>query len=226
MPSVIQVENAVSDFGATGRSLSFGAAIGSGSSVVVYMRDGYDPDSLSNFATVTDNELNTYILEGATTNYDGLPSAWFRCHNITNAPTSLTVNWPGGGSRNVNCAYWEVSSLANAAPDDGPIRTEQPFGESISASLTADAASACGLAYIDSGRDITPQSGFSREPTTGSSREIVMYDEDMGAAGSKTFGATWTGGANVVMWSILYAAAGGGPAAPVRSAVLRQMLNN
>lgn len=225
MPSVIQVENAVSDFGASGLSLSFGSAITSGSSVIVYMRDGYDPDSLSNFATVTDNQSNTYIMEWASTNYDGLPSAWFRCHGITNAPTSLTITWPGGGSRNVNCAYFEVSGLASSAVSDFG-RSEQAFGTSITDSLTAVGASACGLAYIDPSRDITPQSGFTREPATGSGREIAMYDADMGAAGSKTFGATWTGDANVVMWSMIYESASSGPAAPVRSAVLRQMLNN
>ncbi len=196
-------------FGATPRTLSLGSAVGSGNSMIVLVRPNYDVSG--NDITVSDNQSNTYTVDFDTLDYDGTSQIVFaRCHNITNGPTELSFSWSGGDSRYLAVAWMEVSGLANAAPSDTQ-RTNLAFGTSISDTLTSTGASAFGVAFIDpNGRDITPQSGFSREPTTGSSRDIWMYDDDLGAAGDKTFGATWTGDTQAVMWSLIYEAASGG----------------
>jgi hypothetical protein len=53
-----------------------------------------------------------------------------------------------------------------------------------------------------------------------------MYDLDAGAAGDKTPDFASTASDTCAIFALSYAVAGTGPAPAVRSAVLRQLLNN
>jgi len=209
MANVVRVSTELAEFGASPRTLSMGGAVGSGNSVIfVTNTDSYDVAGVD--FVLTDNQGNTYVVDFDTTENDGTTQkVVLRCHNITNAPTEFSISWTGGGDRYIAGYFAELSGVANAAPSDTD-KTNQPFGASVSASLTSTGASALGLAFFEGGSDITPQSGFTRSPGSGSSNFIWMYDEDLGAAGAKTFGATWTGDGNRDLYSLIYENAGAG----------------
>lgn len=215
MAATVQSALPTEDFGTSPRTFSLGGAVASGNDLIVVIITGADSGGVD--ATVTDNQSNTYTLVYDTLNLNDEQVLCYRATNITNGPTSVNVQWTGGGSRFVGIGYVEVSGLGAFISG---ARTRTVFTETVSTTIdTTGNNGAYGVGVVTSaGKDITPSSGFSRTPASGTSFNHVIFDDDMGTGGTKTYGGTWTGqgneNANVIALAFAASGGGGGPIKP------------
>lgn len=223
----VRYTNFVEEFGASGLTSTIpGAAPASGNSLLLVIRNSYAPSDI-NPISVSDNQGNTYILDleglGRSEGLHGV----FRCHNITNAPTSLTFTWAGGGSRYITYGIAEISGLTNAAPTDTAHNRIVTDGTgAISTTVTTAGAGEFVCAFLGhTSFDITVDADYTRTPT-GAVANSFIYDLDAGAAGDKTPDFASSANDTCAIFALSYAVAGTGPAPAVRAAVMRQMLNN
>lgn len=190
MPSYTRSSSFIDNFGPSGTTIALGGAVGAAASVFVALfSDAYNDGGVP--MTVTDNQSNTYTLARTWLNGSANNSGLFYCHNITNAPTELVINWTGGGNRYIESAFLEGTGFVNAGPSYSDHLREVNV-ETTSITLDTLAAGEALIGFmLSQARDVTPTSGISRYPSTGSSR-VWLFDDDAGAAGAKTIGASWT----------------------------------
>lgn len=184
------------------------SAVGSGNTLLVAfgLADTNQPVS------VTDNQSNTYTLDYQTANIGGDGDIFFyRCSNITNAPTQVSIDI--NGTTLVTYAVLEVSGLSNSSPLDesaaaGPTNSTTP-----TVGITTDSANQLvfALMQFDAGRQFTPGTGYTElQPYPDPVFGTAEYDDDVGAAGSKTVDGTLNSNAPWRIAAVSYRAAGGG----------------
>lgn len=195
-------------FGATGFSISLGSAVASGNSLFVAVySESYAEGGVP--LTITDNQGNTYVLDRTFLRTGGQDAGFFRCHNITNGPTSIVFNWTGGGSRYVEIGFLEVSGLSASAPSDAD-HVRDIFATTTAVTLTTAASGECLVGLILAApTDFTPSAGLSRYPASGGGT-IWLFDDDAGTAGNKSVGGSWSAGATAPVVAASYGVAGGG----------------
>jgi hypothetical protein len=218
----VRYTNFTDTFGASGVTGSIPvAAPASGNSLILVIRNSFKP-----------GDINPISVTGFTQAIDALGRTEgnhgvFYRHNITDAPTTLTFTWAGGGDRYITYGIAEISGLTDAAPSvTAHNRIVTDGTGAISATLTGVPANSFACSFNGHGSfDITGTGDFTRTPT-GATLNSFMYDLDTGAAGDKTVGFTGAANDTCAVFALAFSVAGSGPAPAVRSAVLRQLLNN
>lgn len=217
MPAaLVRHTNFTDTFGASGVTGSIPvAAPASGNSLFLVIRNSFAPGDI-NPISVSDNQSNTYAQDLRALGRSEGDHGVFRCHNITNAPTSLVFTWAGGGDRYITYGLAEFSGLTNAGPAaTAHNRIVTDTTGAISTTLTTTGPGQCIIAFLGHGSfDITTGGDYTRTPT-GAVLNSLMYDLDAGAAGAKTVNFTAAANDTAAIFALAYgvAGAGGGAAA-------------
>lgn len=199
MPTIVNSYRADSTFAGSGTYTI--TAVTSGNTVLVMfsLASGNTP-----IVSVTDSQSNTYTEDFTSTGPNGETVYFYRASNVTNAPTSVTVDWTGNAIVTAN--IFEVSGLTNSSPLDATVADASNFTStstpSKSITTTADNDAVFARLILLGSRTITPDAGWSQLPASGSSFDFVLYDNDVGATGSKTVGGT-LGSSVAGRWSIV-----------------------
>lgn len=184
------------------------SAVGSGNTLLV----AFGLSDTNQPVSVTDNQSNTYTLDYQTANIGGDGDIFFyRCSNITNAPTQISIDI--NGTTLVTYFVLEVSGLSNSSPLDqsaaaGPTNSTTP-----TVGITTDSANELVFAVMqfDAGRQFTAASGYTElQPYADPVFSTSEYDDDVGAAGSKTVDGTLNSNTPWRIAAVSYRAAGGG----------------
>ena len=196
MPATIHAYREVaSSFGASPRTSAGFAAPTAGRSflVAVTTSGGEVLDTAS--PSLTDSAGNTYVLDGYMQVGGGGTSsttAIFRCQTISGAPTTWTFTWTGGSS----AVYFfgiEVSGL-KAAPFLRISSVATAYGlDSSTAYTTVQANELAFGRLLSGGSAFVGVGGMTVQDDVAETYSNSIYNADLGAAGSKTLGATWTG---------------------------------
>jgi hypothetical protein len=166
--------------------------------------------------TVTDNKSNTYILDAITPDETDFTSGstgktyFYRCSNIINEPTTLTVIWGVSATRGISVL--EVSGLDNTNPVDSiDNATSAPFlgASNMIRNFTTNNNNCLGLAAINKANSTLtrPDGGWvlvdPANAITGNFGSIV-YKPNLGSAGAKTFNYTLLANTNHVANIVTY----------------------
>jgi hypothetical protein len=136
----------------------------------------------------------TQVLDFDCSVESGNDMRFFRRENVTGGPTSITVDMDS--ARFVSWVVWEAVNAGAVGQTGGNC----PSGsvQSRTTSVTTANANEAGmfmLQILDT-KDVTPQAGWSRNPTSGTVGQFGIFDSDLDAAGAKTVGGDWTGQGN------------------------------
>lgn len=187
MPSIVSTTRAASSFGGSGTYTITGVTSGNTVLVIFELYTANTP-----LISVTDNQSNTYTEDLTATSADGNNIYFYRASNITNAPTSVTIDWTGNAQITAN--IFEVSGLTNTSPVDATVADTTSFSStttpSKSITTTTDNAAVFAMLTMGAGATMTPDSGWSALPSSGTDFSFILYDNDVGVAGSKTVGGT------------------------------------
>lgn len=198
MPTIVTTTRADSTFSGSGTYTITGVT--SGNTVLVIFEI---PTANTPLISVTDNQSNTYTEDLTATSAGGNALYFYRASNVTNGPTSVTIDWTGNALVTAN--IFEVSGLTNTSPVDATVADTTNFSStttpSQSITTTTDNAAVLAMLTLTSGTTITPDSGWSALPSSGSNFNFILYDNDVGAAGSKTVGGT-LGATRLGRWTI------------------------
>lgn len=203
MPTVVNSYRSTSAFGGSGTYTITGVTSGNTLLVMFNLSTSNQP-----IVSITDSQSGTYTEDLTFTGPNGDTFFFYRRSNITNAPTSVTVDWTGNAG--MTCNIFEVSGLDNASPVDATATdTSSTFNSSPSKSITTATGSAAVFGYLalSVNQTFTPDSGWSALPTSGSEYDFIVYDNDVGAAGSKTVSGTLGASTNWRWGVIAYKAA-------------------
>lgn len=215
MPTVVNSYRLSSTFGASPRSVTINS-VTSGNTVlvVVSVADSNQGAGVS----VTDNHGNTY-----TQDLSFVPPSldsdvfFFRASNVTNAPTSVSCSF-GSGSALLTFNILEVSGLDNASPVDATAfdaSSTNNASPSKSITTTTDGSLLIASLRLSTSRTFTADAAYSQLPNTATSDfDFFVWDNDVGAAGSKSVSGTLSSGTNHRWGVIAYKAAAGGPSRP------------
>lgn len=159
----------------------------------------------------SDNQSNTYTLDGTIRNRanDG-ERRMYRCSNITNAPTQIRCTLAATGA--TQFTVLEVSGLTNTSPLGQSVSATASSVSSHPVSFTTTTANELAFftAEYATGPTSTPDTGYTLL-THDNYGYDAQYDEDVGAAGSKTATITTSGNTNSVCWVNTYKIAASGP---------------
>jgi hypothetical protein len=199
MPTVVNTYRTQSSFAGSGTYTITGVTSGNTLVVIFEIASGNTP-----IISVTDNQSNTYTEDLTATGALGNSNYFYRASNITNAPTSVTIDWTGNALVTAN--IFEVSGLANTSPVDATVADTSNFSStttpSKSITTTTDNAAVFAWLTLANGATLTPDAGWSALPSSGSDFDFILYDNDVGAAGSKTVGGT-LGSSLAGRWTIV-----------------------
>ncbi len=187
------------------------AAPASGNTLILVIRNSFKPGDI-NPISVTGFQQAIDAL-GRTEGNHGV----FYRHNITDAPTTLTFTWAGGGDRYITYGIAEWSGLVNAPPTDTAHNRIVTDGTgAISTTIDTLGAGECVIAFLGHGSaDITTGSDYTRTPT-GATLNSMMYDLDAGAAGAKTINFNAAANDTAAIFAMSFAVAGAAPSGPVK----------
>lgn len=190
MPTVVNSYYLSTTFGASPRSVTINP-VASGNTLIV----AFSVADVNQGAGVsaTDNQGNTYTqdLTFVGTNLDN-DYYIFRASNITNAPTSVSCVF-GASNALITFYILEVSGLDNASPVDATVAdTTSTASATPSKSITTNTANCLifGILSQSNNRTFTADAGYSQLPAPTQSFDFLAYDNDVGAAGSKTVSGT------------------------------------
>ena len=214
MPTVVNSYRLISNFGASPRSVTINP-VASGNTLIVSFNvaDANQGAGVS----ATDNQGNTYTqdLTFVGTNLDN-DQYIFRASNITNAPTSVSCVF-GASNTIITFDILEVSGLDNASPVDATVAdTTSSFTTTPSKSITANTANCLIFAILSlsNSTTFTADAGYSQLPDTATSDfGFFVWDNDAGAAGSKTVSGTLSSATNCRWGVVAYEAAASSTAA-------------
>lgn len=174
-------------------------AVGSGHSLVVVEKAG-----VGTVSGLTDNKGNTYTQDGnAASNSQNV----YRCHNITNAPTSLIFT-------NTNdvlyISVFEVANLVNAGPDVALAYLLGSSVATISRSITTLASNSLiigGLYVVGSyALSAAVPTGVTLQPTMGTAASWHGMAYVQPTAAAVSVGGTWgTTAASPSIFTLSYA---------------------
>ena len=186
------------------------SAVGSGNGIVV----GFKFSDAVSLTSVTDNQSNTYDQDltfaavQSTNHY--VYSEW----NITNGPVTITITT---GSTTFVSAFVQEVSGRGATPTVDTTSVASSSGNTVAATQTVSNADAhaCGMVQFTDAEAFTPDTGYSRFPTSGSVYQLWCYDDDVGS-GSQTLGGTSTTNPSWSLSFVAYSvAAGANPKGPL-----------
>jgi hypothetical protein len=139
---------------------------------------------------------------------------FYRANNIATGPSSIEYSWDGGGSAFVEAWVFEVQNLAASPLQD--TNAEQHFlAESGDVTLDSSTANAIAIAamFLFDSRDVTASGPNVARVGSGSTTQDCLYSTDLGAAGSKNIGGTWTGTVQAHFAGVVYEIAAAAPPA-------------
>jgi hypothetical protein len=163
--------------------------------------------------SITDNRSNIYVLDHIGNNYRNFGSdplaavVFYRCSNIVNSPTSITLNWSGVVNQRVNIL--EVSGLDNTNPVDSIYRdTSAPFRITVSKTFVTNNNNCLAINAIHNANGsqvINTTSDWEQNTyATLYDETKVIYKNNVGPAGSKTVSYTFKIAANEVANIVTY----------------------
>jgi hypothetical protein len=210
--SIVGTPQYVFSFGASPRSLTISPPT-NGNSLLVVINNG---GATGTRALTANSGAVSFTLDYTSTNSGA--HEFYRANNIATGPSSIEYSWDGGGSSFVEAFVFEVQNLAAAAPQD--TNAEQHFAaEAGDVTLDSSTANAIAIAamYLFDSRDVTASGPNVARVGSGSTVQDCLYSTDLGAAGSKNIGGTWTSGVQAHFAGVVYeiAAGGGGNGAAV-----------
>lgn len=183
------------------------SAVGSGNSIIVVCVDIY-PTFYAFASSVTDDQSNTYTLDWTSTQQgaSNVRLRVFSAHNVTNAPTDITVTYSGTVESGVQAAAaFEVSGLSGTVGN-----TDEAVPTDVAASITASATNAESF-YV--GHAYVPFRTLTGSDETDSVIDIGDYAWFYGipaSSGSNTLGVAWSGSSEAPIAGIIYEASAGG----------------
>lgn len=185
-------------------------AVGSGNSICLAIKvaNGAQP-----IVSVTDNQSNTYALDYTTSDQtDDADVYFYSCHNITNAPTQVSIDTTGNNLSDYG--VFEFSGLAaTGALDETNLATGNSTTPSVG--FTTDSANQAVVAILmmPAGRNVTADSPYTEyQPYADPVFDTFLATADIGTAGAKTASATLNTGVAWKMAVVSYRAASSGPA--------------
>jgi len=196
-------------------TLSLGTAVGSGNALVVVVR----VFSSITISGVSDNggASPTYSTDYAFTQQSSANGGYYSRRNITDAPTSVSVDLSASGA--IRAFVVEISGMAetDVVGETFTLASQGSATDAPSASFTTDTANELSLALLEMAvsKTVTAGGDYSVTHVNGPpANYALLYDEDVGAAGAKTASASWTTATNTWLNGITYRGAAPPPSDP------------
>ena len=207
MPSITLYQDTTAGFGASPLTTGALTAPASGNSWVVLF--GHSSLTVAQYATlvVSDNQGNTYVKDAELLSGGNPLYQIWRCHNITNAPTTLTATWTGGGDTNAYFHVHECTGLANSAPTV-PAQTGA-FSATTVSSFSPASANMLLLGFMYHNGTFSSVTGVNRRGAT--TLNDLAYLDSTGAMGARDYGETLTASASWEQIFAFYTEAAGRP---------------
>jgi len=203
MPSFVQIVGPTDPGFVTTANITVTSTT-AGNAICAVIKNGNNGDPTS----VTCGGSDSLSLVDSFTDSDGNRMSVWEKLDIVGGSTTLSVTW-SGGTFGIAIGFAELSSVDSA----GPILNATGTGADVTESFTTtvDAAAAFGIITQDVvAYTLTGDAGYTVTPGSAAFQHL-MYDADVGSAGSKDFGATWGGGpAWELIGRVYYPASGGG----------------
>ena len=170
----------------------------------------YDTGALGG-ETVSDNQGNTYTLQQTLTINSGTAYCFTSPVLSGTMPTSLSITWTGGGSRQIqlSCAGVSGSSGVDVSSSSGYV-----YVASQQLTYTTANASEGAIVWLDSQSGAAPtvtEGGWSTPATGNYNVDYITYNTNVGAAGSgKTVTLNWSGATHINISLLTFTPSGGG----------------
>lgn len=167
---------------AAGSAATIPFTVVAGRSLIVQVSYG---NAITGMTGISDSEGNTWVLDYSDTSPYGHERRVYRCQTVGTPPTTITVTGSVG-----TLVYWfyQVTDLATSTPFEGATPVAGVSGTSHSAAFTTLTPNALTILTAVTGvarGTVTPTSGFTNLFHSRNTH-LGMYNQDVGAAGSKT----------------------------------------
>jgi hypothetical protein len=185
MATITQTNITGASFGSSPRTINIGLTLVAGRALVVFVNAaGHE------VSTVTDNGGGTYVLDA--TREDG--QLFRRVEPIgVSPPTSIETSWITEGNSSPGATFWEISDPVTLADS---VATTTGFSRTHTINIDTDSAAdvVVGMMNFGGGGEpprsaLVPIGGITRIENADSTR---FYGQDLGAAGTKTVGFSWS----------------------------------